>query len=255
MTKYNIEYVRDFFAQNGYKLLTDHYKNSHQVLDYICPKGTTGKVKWYHFKDGGRCPCCRGNAKISHEEAKAYFDENGCKMIGVFVSTLVPVEYICNCGRKSKIRWYQFKKGGRCRGCYPSRSSGPGNPRWNPDREKVLMTKKLASAAHTALKSTLQYLGKRKDFKTYEILGYSGEDLKQSIENHPNWNSVKDKNWSLDHVFPIKAFIDYGIVDVRIINSLDNLQPMILKENQSKSKSYSKVDFEKWLENKKAVMK
>ena len=53
-----------------------------------------------------------------------------------------------------------------------------------------------------------------------------------------------------DHIFPMKAFVDNGIFDLRVINSLDNLQPLLLSENRSKSCSYSKEEFLKWLETR-----
>lgn len=44
----------------------------------------------------------------------------------------------------------------------------------------------------------------------------------------------------IDHIFPLKAFVDYGILDVRLANCLENLQPMIGKENVSKSAKYDR---------------
>lgn len=94
----------------------------------------------------------------------------------------------------------------------------------------------------------LQNIGKKKKAKTFQMLGYTGKELKKHIESHPNWVVVKNKKWSLDHIFPIKAFVENGILDLRLINSLDNLQPMLLSENRVKSCSYSKKEFLKWLE-------
>jgi len=55
-------------------------------------------------------------------------------------------------------------------------------------------------------------------------------------------------NWEIDHVFSIKAFIDYGIHDLKIINRLDNLKPLPKNENRKKQAIYNKVAFEKWLQ-------
>jgi hypothetical protein len=70
------------------------------------------------------------------------------------------------------------------------------------------------------------------------------------IVNHPNWNNVKDGKWHLDHIFPITAFIEYGITDVAIINSIDNLRPITGKENVAKKDKYDKAAFESWLKSK-----
>lgn len=56
--------------------------------------------------------------------------------------------------------------------------------------------------------------------------------------------------WHIDHIFPLKAFVDYGILDPALANCLENLQPMLGKENISKSAKYDKFSFENWLESK-----
>lgn len=58
---------------------------------------------------------------------------------------------------------------------------------------------------------------------------------------------MKNKNWEVDHIFPIKAFIDCGIKDIKLVNCLDNLQPILKSENRIKSKKYNKNDFLSWL--------
>ncbi len=100
------------------------------------------------------------------------------------------------------------------------------------------------------LRITLKKFNNNKTCKTEKMLGYSALDLKKFIENHPNWNNVKNKKWSIDHIFPIKAFWDYGISDPTIINGLDNLQPLCHNENVKKNCKYDVFLFEDWLKNK-----
>ena len=83
------------------------------------------------------------------------------------------------------------------------------------------------------------------------MLGYSSKELQKHVQSLPNWKNVKDRHWHLDHYFPIQAFIDYGIKDIKLINCLDNLQPLSRKENLIKSCKYDKKEFEKWLNKKK----
>lgn len=92
--------------------------------------------------------------------------------------------------------------------------------------------------------------GKKKEGHTYDLLGYSPIQLQEHIENHPNWPLVKDKRWHLDHIFPIKAFVDSRIYDIKLINALDNLQPMTCHENSIKHDKYNKTAFRKWLATK-----
>lgn len=97
------------------------------------------------------------------------------------------------------------------------------------------------------VKRTLQLFEQAKISRTEEILGYKFADLKSCIESHENWSKVKDKDWHIDHIFPLKAFVDYGILDVRLANCLDNLQPMLGHDNISKSAKYDRSSFEDWL--------
>lgn len=65
-----------------------------------------------------------------------------------------------------------------------------------------------------------------------------------------NLNKKKKKKWHIDHISPLKAFVDYGILDVALANSLKNLQPLLEEENFSKSDKYDRFCFENWLESK-----
>ena len=47
-----IEYIREQFEKEGYKLLTKEYKNCNQKLEYICPKGHRGTTCWAYFQQG-----------------------------------------------------------------------------------------------------------------------------------------------------------------------------------------------------------
>ena len=44
--------------------------------------------------------------------------------------------------------------------------------------------------------------------------------------------------WHIDHVKPVIAFINEGVFDVEIINSIDNLQPLWAEDNISKGGKY-----------------
>ena len=51
-------------------------------------------------------------------------------------------------------------------------------------------------------------------------------------------------------VHPIKAFLDQGISDLKIINALDNLMPLDATENMCKNAKYDKEGFLNYLKNK-----
>ena len=79
------------------------------------------------------------------------------------------------------------------------------------------------------------FAGKRKNAE--DRLGYTHEQLKHHIESQfkegMSWDNRSE--WHIDHIKPIKAFLDEGITDPTIINALSNLQPLWAHENLSKS--------------------
>jgi hypothetical protein len=78
-------------------------------------------------------------------------------------------------------------------------------------------------------------------------LGYTARELQTHIANHPNWENVKNTKWHLDHIFPVKAFVEHGITDIKLINCLENLQPLSQRENNQKCDNYNEKDFIEWL--------
>ena len=56
--KNGIESVRKSFEKYNYKLLTKMYIDSHQKLEYICPKGHKHSMSWNNWQQEKRCPTC-----------------------------------------------------------------------------------------------------------------------------------------------------------------------------------------------------
>lgn len=77
--------------------------------------------------------------------------------------------------------------------------------------------------------------------KGEEACGYSFDELTKRIESQfkdgMSWDNRSE--WHIDHIKPIKAFLDEGITDPAIINALDNLQPLWAHENISKGAKYN----------------
>jgi hypothetical protein len=177
-----------------------------------------------------------------------------CVLLEDYQTSQIPMQYICSCGNKDKIRFHKFKEGQRCRKCKYKKTGeklkrrvGDKNPRWNPDRERVLLTKLMHQKFYSMVSNVLKATGKRKECRSQELLGYSRNELRDHMTSHPNWETVRHSKWSIDHIFPIKAFLDHGITDLKVINCLENLQPMTLSDNISKSGKYSEAEFLEWL--------
>ena len=85
------------------------------------------------------------------------------------------------------------------------------------------------------LRSVIRRFGGKKESTTYEILGYSSEQLKIHLEklfvdgmSWENWGE-----WHIDHIIPIGKF--EKDTNPKIVNSLDNLQPLWATDNIKKS--------------------
>jgi len=82
----------------------------------------------------------------------------------------------------------------------------------------------------------LMLSGKKKTTKTESHLGYTRLELKNRIESlfdeGMSWDNHGE--WHVDHIRPISSFVADGITDPKIINALDNLQPLWAFDNLSK---------------------
>lgn len=93
-------------------------------------------------------------------------------------------------------------------------------------------------AWRSILYSTLKRLNTPKQFHTIDMLGYSAIELKEHIENQflPGMTWDNHGEWHIDHIKPVSAF-DMN-EDVKVVCSLDNLQPLWGVDNLSKSNKY-----------------
>lgn len=73
-----------------------------------------------------------------------------------------------------------------------------------------------------------------------EAIGYTASDLREHIEANfsegMTWDNHGD--WHIDHIKPISLFIKEGVIDVKIIHALSNLQPLWKFDNLSKGSKY-----------------
>jgi hypothetical protein len=61
--KLTLGYIKEYFSQQGYTLLSKAYVNDHTHLKFNCDKGHTSSMSWNNFKAGKRCVICAGNNK------------------------------------------------------------------------------------------------------------------------------------------------------------------------------------------------
>lgn len=254
--KLTFEYVRDFFTEHGCELLEQNYKNARTKMRYRCSCGKESSIVFDSFKRGNRCREC-GNKKAkeklayTHEEVSKYFKSQNCELLEEYQSNLAPMRYLCSCGQEATINWNNFKtKGNRCWKCGVARRSKENHYLWYDDREEFNRRRSFKDRCHKLITLVLNVTGRVKNKKTAELLGYTYKELQNHIQSHENWPIIKDKEWHVDHIFPIKAFLDHGISDLKIINALENLRPLGARANLCKNAKYDKAEFLKYLERK-----
>lgn len=133
--------VKAYFEERGCELISDEYRNSNEILDYICGDcGNTTTTRFSNFKKGHRCKNCRtkqvaDSRRLTYEEVQKTFEDGGCTLLSeVYINSMTPLEYACSCGNKSKILLGNFKKGSRCMECGIKKLRGENNYQWNPER-------------------------------------------------------------------------------------------------------------------------
>lgn len=122
MRKHTQEFVENYFKEHGCSL-TDTYKDARTSMNYICECGEPSRISFDNFKKGKRCKKCGLNKlakqfKHSYEYVFNYFKENNCMLLSTeYINDHTPLDYICECGNKSKIRFADFQQGKRCWDC------------------------------------------------------------------------------------------------------------------------------------------
>lgn len=250
------EEIKSEVESRGFQFVSSKFVKDQHVICCVCKCGKQRKCRLKNLRRSG-CKSCKDSAmKNSFQEVKNFFLQHKCEVIDeVYLNARTPLKYKCVCGNESKICFDSFKRGNRCQKCgnkkISEKVSGPNHPNWNPDREKAKQNLIFRKKCCGLLKHTLQCVGRTKNNKTKNLLGYDSKQLQAHIISHPNWPAASKEKWHIDHVFPIKAFLDHGILDIKLINCLENLQPMSQKENLTKHAKYDKISFCKWLQQRK----
>lgn len=252
MLKRTTEEVAEYFKSVGCELL-DEYFGCMEPMDYKCSCGNYGTTTWNNFTKGKRCGHCTKwgqKKKRSLKDVQRIFQERGCEFLDKeFKGIHHKHRYKCKCGVECGITFAAFHfQEQYCKECGRQKNCGASNPGWIKDREALKLRQKFRKKCYKALQSSLKAVGKDKVGRTSDMLGYSPKALQEHIQGHRNWNKVKDGNWHIDHIFPIQAFVDYGIDDIALINCLDNLRPATQHNNNVKKDKYNKKKFEKWLQ-------
>lgn len=272
--KLNFSYVKKFFLERNCELLQDFYESSDKKLKYRCECGNISYISFSNFRLGKRCRNCLSrrisfSKRLSDIYIRDLFTLNNCVLLSSYINKLKKVKFQCSCKKLSEITILRFEKIKKCNICYKNelidcrkkhkkntvvtykeRPKGKNHFAWKEDREKIKLRKLIVKKSCSMLRRSLVKFEQHKKDSLYSILGYTSEDLIRRLESFPEWEDLKEGNWHLDHIYPITAFIDFGITDLKIINGLDNLQPLSQFDNISKGGRYDQNKFKIWISNK-----
>lgn len=251
--RFSYDQVKSYFAEQDCELLTTDYVNSVTPIEYRCVCGTVATTTFGNFREGRRCQTCKGIAsserlRTTEEALVAFCESKGCQFIRSWIKgKRTRIEYICKCGRPTQAYWTNFSKFPNCKKCGAAKISGDKCWMYDPDREAVAMRKKFRKICGQHIHRFMKATAQKKTKHTHELLGYHPMDLQEHILNHPDYKLCIGKEWHVDHIFPIQAFLDHKIFDLKVINRLDNLRPMLGLENLSKADKYDEKEFVEWL--------
>lgn len=137
-SRLTIEFVREQFRIAGCTLVSEQYINARTPLKYICGCGTESNIRYDNFRTGKRCKECR-TRKVADAKRHSIqfileeFKKGGCTLLATkYINGKTPLEYICECGNKSLIRYDNFKSGSRCESCRIRKISGKNSPHYKP---------------------------------------------------------------------------------------------------------------------------
>lgn len=103
-------------------------------------------------------------------------------------------------------------------------------------RRKIDLTFKINAYMRNMLGRLLVRSYSDKDNTTVSMLGYNSTELIEHIQSlfkdGMSWDNYGE--WHIDHIVPVKWWIDNDITDPSIVNALINLQPLWAKDNLSK---------------------
>lgn len=181
-----------------------------------------------------------GEMYISKDDAKfyglaRYFDGSLCKR-GHMSHRLVSNNSCCECAPinaskpervKNKKKYYRNNKDHLM----------PLNVKRQREMYSESKEKRVGVAARNMLKRVLRAAKQKKRGGTYEILGYTREELMEHLESlfleGMSWDNYGE--WHIDHIRPVSTLVSEGVTDPSIINALYNLQPLWASDNLAKS--------------------
>ena len=239
--KLTYEYVYNYFKERGCELLESEYINARTKMKFECKCGNISDIIWNSFKQqNAYCRKCSGTEKLTYEYVNNYFKEQNCELLeSEYINAKTKMKYRCKCGNEHTTNWNNFQRGKRCINCYKANRLGEFHPNYKIDRSRARRIE--------YLKFNLLRLDLLKDDPLYDNY------LKVKQFTKSTSKKSKQLEYTVDHIFPKKAFIDnnldkkFGQVLVKkICNLRENLRIIPQFDNGSKGGKYNQEEFIKW---------
>lgn len=113
-----LEFVKNEFEKEGYRLVSNSYINCYQKLEYVCSLGHKHRISWTNWQRGHRCPYCAGQGKPNIKYIKKQFEKFGYTLLSdSYVNDSSKLKYKCPSGHIHSMRWGNFRNGKRCPSC------------------------------------------------------------------------------------------------------------------------------------------
>lgn len=120
MRKYNIKYVEELLATEGYTLLSKEYIGANSKISVRCPNGHEFETTFGHWKNKGRrCPHCLYESRMSNVNNIILTIENeGYKLLSEVKNTKTLFKVKCPNGHVFSTTLQRWKAGRRCKKCF-----------------------------------------------------------------------------------------------------------------------------------------
>lgn len=245
--KNDFDYVQSKINVEGYLLLDTEYINNKTDMRIQCPADHIFEMSFGEFVHvGNRCPECFGTFRTEYEVVKSHIESFGYSLLSkTYTNAHKYLTMKCDRNHKFKMKFNNFKNlEQRCRECYlDDKVRGENNPRFNPDRTRLLR---------------MTYLGF--DNGKLHILkddpNYTNH-INSQITAKASSNIWDRSDYTVDHIFPRKAFIDNDLDNIHgplvvkgICNLRENLRIIPKSENGKKAGKYNQEEFIEWFNSK-----
>ena len=116
--KLTIEFVKESFESEGYKLLSTEYKNNRTKLEYECGRGHRHSISWGSWQQQHKCPHCAGVMKYTIKDIKERLEKEEYRLLSTeYDGVFSKLEYECPRGHIRSITWHDWINGCRCSAC------------------------------------------------------------------------------------------------------------------------------------------